>query len=414
MAVFRYLIRTGDGVRKEGEIEAGNIAEAGELLRKDGNVTIVKLEERDTSFDFMGPFLDRLNQKITRIKNHVPLNSMVFFVRQLATMFTAGLTIERAMHFLANEEKHKRLKKTLKQTENDIRKGLLLSDALERHPGVFSNLIISLVRAGEMSGKLTDTLEELATYMDNIADTQRKVVSALFYPVVILVFLFMTLLFAFLYIIPQFADVYDQLGSELPYFTTLIVSIANWVQSHIIFVMMVTFLGSLVFWLLSMTDTVRLLLDRLLLKIPIFGNLIQLNILAKFSKTLGILLSAGVSVLESFQLISKIVENRVFELAILQASQDIENGVNISRALKDTNVFPPTIIQLISTGEETGEIDKLSLRASEFYNKQVLAIVDRITSIIEPILLIFVGAVILTILLATYLPIFQIGDALGN
>ena len=145
--------------------------------------------------------------------------------------------------------------------------------------------------------------------------------------------------------------------------------------------------------------------------VPVFGNLIRLNVLARFAKTLGILLNAGVSVLESFNLISKVVENRVYELALKHAAADIENGIIISRALKDTEVFPPTIIQLISTGEETGEIDQLALKAADFYTKQVNAIVDRITSIIEPILLILVGAIILVILLATYLPIFQIGEA---
>ncbi|MFQ6609394.1 MAG: type II secretion system F family protein [Fidelibacterota bacterium] len=414
MATYTYLIRTGEGHRKEGVIEANNITEASEQLRTSNDVTIVKLSEKDTSFDFMGPFLDRLTKKVTKIKNRVPLNTMVFFVRQLATMFTAGLTIERAMHFLASEEKNKKFQKTLMTTEDDIRKGLLLSDALDRHSGIFSNLIISLVRAGEVSGKLSSTLEELAIYMENVADTQRKVISALFYPVMIIVFLFATLLFAFLFIIPKFGEVYASLGAELPLFTTLILRVGDWVQANVLFIIMMVAIWSFVMWLLSMTDTVRLLLDKLYFKIPIFGNLIRLNILAKFSKTLGILLNAGVSVLESFQLVGKVVENRVYELAIKQASQDIENGVNISRALKDTLVFPPTVIQLISTGEETGEIDQLSLRAADFYNKQVLAIVDRITSIIEPILLIFVGAVILVILLATYLPIFQMGEALSG
>jgi len=414
MATYSYLIRTGEGHRKEGLIEALNITDASDQLRTNGEITIVKLTEKDTSFDFMGPFLDRLNQRVSKIRNRVPLNTMVFFIRQLATMFTAGLTIERAMHFLASEEKHKKFQKTLLTTENDIRKGLLLSDALERHSGIFSNLIISLVRAGEVSGKLSSTLEELAIYMENVADTQRKVISALFYPVMIILFLCATLLFTFLFIIPKFGQVYASLGAELPIFTTMILNIGDWVQMNILSIVLMGITFAVFMWVISMTDTIRMLIDKFLLKIPVFGNLIRLNILAKFSKTLGILLNAGVSVLESFLLVSKVVENRVYWLAIKQASSDIENGVNISRALKDTMVFPPTIIQLISTGEETGEIDQLALRASEFYNKQVLAIVDRITSIIEPILLIVVGAVILVILLATYLPIFKLGEALSG
>jgi len=413
MAQFNYIVRTQNGSRQEGSIDAANINEATEILHTK-DLTVVKINERDTSFDFLTPFLERLNLEIEKFKNRVPLSTLVFFTRQLATMFASGLTIERSLFFLEKEEKNKKFKKILNTIEANIRRGLLLSDALERHPGVFFNLYIALVRAGEVSGKLAETLEELSAYMENVEDTQRKVKSAMYYPVFIIGFLFFMMFVTFTFIIPQFKSVYDQLGSDLPYYTILLVNISQWFQSNFLSVTFLIFLGLIVLWLLSLTDSGRLTRDRLFLKTPIFGGLIEQSILSKFSKTFGILVGSGVSIMDSMDLLEKVVDNRVFELAIKKASKNIESGVNISTALKETGEFPPILIQLLATGEETGEIDNLALKASEFYTKQVNAIVDRLTSIIEPLLIVLVGAVIGGIVIVTYLPIFHFGEALTS
>ena len=413
MAQFNYIIRTQNGTRQEGSIDATNINEATEKLNSEG-FTVVKISERDTSFDFLTPFLKRLNLEIEKFKNRIPLSTLVFFTRQLATMFASGLTIERSLFFLQQEEKNKKFKKILNDIESNIRKGLLLSDALERHPGVFFNLYIALVRAGEVSGKLAETLEELSAYIETIEDTQRKVKSAMYYPVFIIVFLFFMMFVTFTFIIPQFKSVYDQLGSDLPYYTVLLVNISEWFQSNFLAVSFVIFIGLIVFWLLSLTDSGRLSRDRLLLKTPIFGGLIEQSILSKFAKTFGILVGSGVTIMDSMDLLERVVDNRVFELAINKASKNIESGVNISTALKETGEFPPILIQLLATGEETGEIDGLALKASDFYTKQVNAIVDRLTSIIEPLLIVLVGTVIGGIVIVTYLPIFHFGEALTN
>ena len=361
----------------------------------------------------MGPFLDRLSLSVEKIKNRIPLTILVFFTRQLATMFSAGLTIERAMYFLAKEEKHPKFKAILTNIEQSIRKGLLLSDAFERHPSVFSNLFISLVRAGEVSGKLGTTLDELASYLEAVEETQRKVKSAMYYPVFILIFLAVTLFSIFTFIIPKFSDVYDTLGADLPRYTILLVDFGEWLQMNVLFVFSIMTAIFTSIWLFVLTDRGRLIWDSILLKLPIFGSLIEQSILSKFAKTFGILVSAGVPVLDTMHLVKKVVENRVYELELESAAIDIENGSNISTALKAREVFPPIMIQLISTGEETGEIDQLSLKASDFYTKQVNAIVDRLTAIIEPALIILVGVVIGVIIIITYLPIFQFGAALG-
>ena len=413
MPTFEYIVRTQDGKRLEGKIEAENLNRANEKL-EEKKFTIVKLSENEVAFDFLGPFLDRLNLELDKFKNRVPLSTLVFFTRQLSTMFSAGLTLEKSIFFLSQEEKHKKFKKILGDLDQNIKRGMLLSDTLERHPGVFNNLFISMVRAGEVSGKLAETLEELADYLETVEETQRKVKSAMYYPIFIMGFLVITLFLTFTYLIPSFSDVYDQLGSELPYYTVLMVNIGEWLQSNVFFVLFTSFTSFIAIWMATLTDSGKLVKDRLLLRIPIFGKIIKDNILSKFSKTFGILVNAGVPIIDTLELVKKVVDNRVYELATIEASQNIENGASISQALKNTGEFPSVMIQLLSTGEETGEIDTLSLKASEFYTKQVNASVDRLTSIIEPLLIILVGGVIGIIVVATYLPIFHFGTALSD
>ena len=410
MPEFSYIARTAEGVRKEASISALNINEASSILMSQ-NLSVIKISERDTSFDFIVPFMKRFNLSMDKLKNRVPLTSLVFFTRQLSTMFNAGLTLEKSITFLSKEEKNRTFKKILIDIESSVKKGLLLSDALNRHPGAFNNLYISLVRAGEVSGKLSVTLEELAHYLETVEDTQRKVKSAMYYPVFILIFLGLVLVVLFAFILPQFTNVYAQLNADLPIFTQMLLDTAGWLNKNLFTFFLTIFMSLISMWIIFLTDRGRLFRDKLLLKVPIFGSIINQNVLSKFGKTFGILIGSGVSVLDTMKLVQKVVDNRVYELGIKKAAKQIENGSSISDALKLTGIFPGVLIQLMNTGEETGEIDKLALKASEFYSKQVDAIVDRLTSIIEPALIIIIGVIIGVVLVAVYLPIFKFGSA---
>ncbi len=410
MPEFSYIARNQDGVRIEDSINAINLKEATESLLSD-NLSIVKISERDTSFDFMAPFMERFNVSVEKIKNRIPLTSLVFFTRQLSTMFNAGLTLEKAISFLSKEEKHRTFRKVLIDIENSVKKGLLLSDSLARHPGVFNNLYISLVKAGEVSGKLSITLEELAAYLESVEDTQRKVKSAMYYPAFIMLFLGLVLVVLFAFIIPQFTSVYAQLNADLPVYTQMLLDSGDWLNNNLFTFFFTIFLIGMVMWLFFLTDRGRLIRDRFLLKLPIFGSIINQNVLSKFGKTFGILVGSGVSILETMNLVKKVVDNRVYELAIEKSAKHIENGSSISDSLKLTEIFPGVLIQLMNTGEETGEIDKLALKVSDFYSKQVDAIVDRLTSIIEPALIILIGVIIGIVLVAVYMPIFKFGSA---
>jgi len=413
VATYAYLTKDANGNRHEGEIRADSVDIAAQKLSQNNQI-IISLKEVDTTFDFLGPFIDEVSLSVEKIRNRIPLSNIVFFTRQLSTMFSAGLTLERAIKALAQEEKHPKLKKVLTQVGDNIRKGMSLSQALERHPGVFNTLYIALTKAGEVSGNLDKILEDLATYLENLEDTRRKVKSAMTYPVFMVFFLTGMLSAMFLWIIPKFSAVYAQLGADLPTATQMLVGYSQWMSMHAgkIFLTFVSIVIAI--WLVSKTRRGGYLIDSIKINFPIFGNLIVQSILNKFAKTLGILLGAGVSVLESMNLLKKVVQNRVYEKSIEEAADYIRDGFNISTALRRTEVFPSILLQLTTTGEETGELDKLLDHAADYYYKQVNSLVDRMTTLIEPLLILAVGAVIAVMVVITYLPVFSLGRALQS
>jgi len=271
-----------------------------------------------------------------------------------------------------------------------------------------------MVKAGEVSGNLNEILEQLATYLEKLDDTRRKVKSAMNYPIFMIVFLFVMLALMLLVIIPKFSEVYAQLGAGLPDATRKMIELSNWFGNNIGFLGFVTFSVFGVIWLISKTQRGGFSLDSLKLKTPVFGALLEQSILNKFCKTFGILIGSGVPILETTALLQRIVDNKVYEKAIEDASDYIRDGYNISTALRRTEVFPSILLQLASTGEDTGELDNLLDRAADYYQKQVDALVERMTTLIEPLLILLVGVVIAIMVVLTYLPVFHLGSALQS
>tara|TARA_Y100000748_G_scaffold14183_2_gene11280 strand:- start:2836 stop:4083 length:1248 start_codon:yes stop_codon:yes gene_type:complete len=413
MAIFNYLTKDSEGKRKEGEIRADSLDSAVQKLSSNGQM-VISLKEIDDTFDFLGPFLDEIQLSIEKAKNRIPLSNIVFFTRQLATMFSAGLTLERAIQSLGAEEKHRKFKRILTTVSDNIRKGLNLSESLSRHPGVFNNLFVAMVKAGEVSGNLNEILEQLSSYLENLDDTRRKVKSAMNYPIFMILFLIGMLMVMLLVIIPKFSQVYSQLGAGLPAATRQMIDFSNWFGSNVGFLFFVLSTVFIILWLISKTQRGGYTLDSIKLKIPVFGSLAEQSILNKFCKTFGILIGAGVPVLETTALLRKVVDNKVYERAIDDASDLIRDGYNISTALRRTEVFPSILLQLASTGEDTGELDDLLDRAADYYQKQVDALVERMTTLIEPLLILLVGAVIALMVVLTYLPVFHLGSALQS
>ena len=271
MAVYHYLVKNDEGARSEGDIRAESIDLAVQKLTSNGQI-VINLKEVDTTFDFLGPFLDEINLTFERIKNRVPLANLVFFTRQLATMFSAGLTLERAIQALAMEEKHNKFKNILTEVGSSIRKGLNLSESLARHPGVFNNLFVAMTKAGEVSGNLNEILDQLASYLENLDDTRRKVKGAMTYPIFMVIFLGCMVLAMFVWIIPKFSEVYSQLGASLPGATKKMMDASAWVTENLGFMFFNFVLVFLVVFLISKTQRGGFVIDSIKLKIPVLVN----------------------------------------------------------------------------------------------------------------------------------------------
>lgn len=412
MPNYAYVAKDAEGKRIEDYLRAANLEAAMEALRRKGiNLTSI----REVKSEFQAERLsvaEQVNLFFYKARTRVPLNTLVFFTRQLATMFSAGLTIEKSIGNLMVEEKNKRFRKVLAQVGNDLKKGLALSDAMANHPGVFSNLYVALVRAGEVSGSLHTTLDQLSAYLEAISETRRKVISAMAYPIFSLCFLTAIVTVLLVYIVPLFQDVYAKFGAKLPLATRTLVGVSQVISQNFPLVAALVFLVVIAIWLSSMTERGGLVIDNIKLKFPVFGSLTQNSVYNKFAKTFGILVGSGVPVIDSLTQTQKVVGNKVVEKGIREAKVLIKDGFAISVALKKVQTFPPTLVQLTATGEETGEIDKLLEKAAYFYEKQLDATVDRLTSLIEPILIALIGSVVLVIIISLYLPIFYLGMAI--
>jgi len=414
MANFSYTIKDAKGSRKEGVVKANSMDEAIDKLAADGGTIISVQNAGDGSFKGKLSLFDKFMLAIYKMRTAVRLKTLVFFTRQLSTMFSAGLTIEKAISDLEREEKDKKFKKVLKKIDSDIRKGYSMSEAFEQHPGVFNPLYVSLVKAGEVSGTLHTVLDELSEYLERLEDTKRKVGSAMTYPIFVLVFLAFVVWALFYFIIPKFAEVYRHFGADLPAPTRLAISISDVIRNNLLATigMVVTFILSI--FILNLTDKGRWIFDMMKLKVPVIGGLIENSVMSKFARTFSILMKAGVPIMETLELVENVVQNAVIESAIRDSRTMIKEGYGIAHAFRKTGHFPPTLLQMISTGEETGDLDKLLRKSAEFYDKIIDSVIDKLTALIEPMLIILMAGMVGSIIIVIYLPIFNLGEAMSE
>ncbi len=413
MAQFQYVVTDKKGIRREDRLRASNLDAAMQTLARKG-YKVVSLREVKvaTAASALPPVHEQIQIRLAKIKDFISLNTLVFFTRQLSTMFSAGLTIEKSIANLMVEEKNHRFRKIVAKCGNDLTKGMSLSEAMSMSPGVFDGLYTALVHAGEVSGSLHVILEELSDYLETAADTRRKVISALTYPALVMFFMICIVAGLLVFVVPQFAEIYAKFGARLPGPTRALVALSQLLSRNVIPIIVLVIVAFILGWLGSMTEKGGRIWAHIALHFPVFGLLVRNSTMNKFAKTFGILLGSGVPVIESLGHVQRVVGNRVLVEALDRAKAMIKDGFAISVALKKTDVFPPTLIQLIATGEETGEMDRLLDKAAYFYAKQVDAVVERLTSMIEPMMIVTLGAVVCSIIVTIYLPIFKLGFAL--
>jgi type II secretory pathway component PulF len=414
MPAFQYTIKDAKGARTEGVIKASTMDEAVDKLSKEGSTIITIKSASEGAFKGKLSLFDKLMLTFYKWKTGVSLKTIVFFTRQLSTMISAGLTIEKSIQDLEKEEKNKKFKRVLHKLSDDIKKGFSLSEAMEQHPGVFQPLFVSLVKAGEVSGTLHTILSQLADYYEKMEDTRTKVRSAMAYPIFIVIFLFGVSWLMFVWIIPMFAEVYSNFNADLPTPTLIAIGISDWMRNNILLAIAMLFGLIAGFFIISLTDRGRFALDTILLKIPVVGSLMTNSIMSKFARTFSILMTAGVPIMEVLELSENVVQNAVVEAAIRRSRIMVKEGYSVAGAFRKTGAFPSTLLQLTATGEETGDMDKLLGKAADFYEKLVDSVIERLTSLIEPLLIVLMAVVVGSLVIVVYLPVFDLGQAMSQ
>jgi type IV pilus assembly protein PilC len=339
---------------------------------------------------------------------HVKMKDLSVFSRQFATMVNSGLPILRALAILSDQTENKELKKVLTQVRIDVEQGSSLSGGMSKHPKAFSDLYVAMVRSGETGGVLDNVLLRLADNMEKDVELRRKIKSAMAYPAAVVSLVLLILSAMLLFVVPQFKSIYAQLGGKLPLPTRILLGASDAVRTKW-WLFLILVVGSVfAFRRYKATAAGRATVDSLKLKAPIFGALFHKTALARFSSTLGMLLRSGVPILQALDIVSETVGNRVISKAVSDVQGSVREGESIAKPLSKHPVFPPMVVQMLAVGEETGAVDVMLDKVADFYNSEVTAAVDALTSLIEPLLIAVIGGAVGAAVISLYMPMFNI------
>lgn len=398
MATYTYKARSRSGEVLEDQIEASDQMAVASELRQQGLLVIDIKEQGAAQKDILEPF------------KKVKLQDTVVFTRQFATMINAGLPIVRALYILGEQTGNKKLQDVIVRVRKDVEAGLALSEALAKHPKVFSRLYVEMVRAGEIGGILDGVLLRIAAQLENDQELRRKVKSAMTYPTIVLILAVLAAAFMLIFIVPIFARMFEDLGGTLPLPTRIAMGASDLLTSFFGVLIAAALIGGVMFFLRwKNTEQGRRVWGRIVLKLPVrIGDIIQKVALARFARTLGTLSAAGVPILQALEITATSSGNWVIENALLRSRDSIRQGIPIYRPLEEEPVFPPMVTRMIAVGEETGDLDGMLTKIAEFYESEVDAAVKALTSIIEPLMIVVVGGIVGGIIIAMYLPMFRI------
>jgi type IV pilus assembly protein PilC len=394
MPVFAYQGRGARGVTT-GEIEAADRTSAvGELRNR--SILVTKISEKAggrTIAKFGGGVTDR---------------EMAIFTRQFSTMIDAGLPLVQCLNILAEQSDSKTLRGVTANVARSVESGSTLADALKRHPKVFTDLFVNLVAVGEAGGILDVVLQRLSVYIEKAAALKRKIKAAMVYPATIIGVAFLVVLFMLTFVIPEFAKMFKSLGADLPLPTQIVLWLSDFAQTRFIYIILGVI--GLVFAVRQYykTEQGKSTIDAMLLKTPVFGTLIGKVAVARFTRTLGTLVSSGVPILEGLRITAKTAGNKVVEKAVLQCRAAVTAGRTLADPLRASSVFPPMVTQMINVGEQTGALDAMLSKIADFYDDEVDTAVTALTALLEPLMIVFLGIVIGGMVVAMYLPIFRL------
>ena len=398
MSVYVYRGRTASGVTS-GQLEADDRMSVVAQLRARGVVATSVRERRSRA-----GALSSLQTRARAAKD----KHLAVYTRQFSTMIDAGLPIVQCLSVLSEQSESKVLRRVTAIIARDVEGGATLAEAFRKHPRTFSELYVNMLQAGEAAGILDVVLQRLATYIEKSASLKRKVKSAMVYPATIISVAILVVIFMMTFVIPTFAQMFSQLGAELPLPTKIVLAISEFTRSYIVLIM--AGLIGLVFAVRAFyrTDRGSRVIDRLMLKIPVAGMLIQKVAVARFTRTLGTLIAAGVPILEGLRITARSAGNRVVEAAVMQAREAVTVGRPLSEPLRIAPVFPVMVTHMISVGESTGALDQMLSKIADFYDDEVDTAVGALMSLLEPVMIVILGVIIGGLVISLYLPIFKI------
>ena len=408
MPTFVARVRDAKGNAKKEKIVAQTVTEARSALRSRG-LFIQELKQAQ-EFKFSGDInLEPLQMAMAKVS----VKDKAVFSRQFAALINAGVAIVRGLGVMADQCTNPKMKKALTQISEDVQQGMNLSEAMRKHPDCFDNLYVSMVQAGEVGGVLDEVMNRLSKLLEDVARLQNQIKSALTYPVAVAIFAVAIFIGMTVFLIPIFADIFKQLNVELPALTQFMLDLSAFIRGFWWSIPIVFFGAGFAFRNYYKTRMGRETIDRISLKVPLFGDLIQKSAVARFSRTFGALTRSGVPILTALEIVRDTAGNQVIANAVDESRKEIQQGGMISLALQKEQVFPIMAIQMISIGEETGELDQMLAKVADFYEDEVEQSVKALTSIIEPIMIVVLGGMVGVILLSMYLPMFKIFEKLG-
>ncbi len=394
MPTFTYTARTANGELKSSTLEATNKDEVIAQLKKQ-RMTVVKVDEQAKS----------------KVKGSVTMRDIVIFTRQFSTMINAGLPLVQALDILSKQTESKALAEVTRTVVFDVESGNTVADALAKHPKAFSDLYVNMVAAGEAGGILDTILMRLATFMEKNDALVRKVKGAMIYPGVIMSVAAIAISVLLIFVIPIFQNMFGSVGLKLPLPTQIVIGMSQFLKGFWWAIILGGYFGKVSFTKYYKTDAGKLRIDGWLLKTPILGDVLRKSAVSRFTRTLGTLISSGVSILDGLEITAKTAGNRVIQDAILASRASIAGGDTISAPLAKSNVFPPMVISMIAVGEQTGGLDEMLSKIADFYDDEVDAAVSGLLSAMEPLMIVFLGTVVGGMVVAMYLPIFDMINA---
>ena len=410
--VATYINRQGASALID--IEAADLIQARRSLRLRGiRATEIKVKQKATATSSSAATQLHDKLKLSRLNELLEakpgIKEKAIFASKMAALVNAGVPIVRSIDLMASQQKMPLFKRALQSVSLEVNQGISLGEALRRWPKVFDKLSIAMVEAGEAGGVLDESLRRLAKLLEDNAKLQNQIKGALGYPVAVLVIAVTVFLGMTIFLIPTFAEIFDSLGAELPWFTQMMVDLSRLLRSSFsLFLLLGLIIFAYLFGKLYATPIGRRRVDALILKLPLFGELIQKTAIAQFCRTFSSLTKAGVPILMSLDIVREITNNSIISDAISNSREDVLQGIPLSIALGRKNVFPDMSISMISIGEETGEMDAMMSKVADFYEDEVEAIVKALTSMLEPAMIVLVGGIVGSILLAMYMPMFAV------